>query len=303
VKELEIQYNDFSVWQQKKSVKSMLKHQETYWLKEFQGIIPVINLPIDFNRPLTRNPEGGFQSFKISKHTASALKTLALKENTTMFVVMLAVYNVFLSKICRQQDIIVGVPTAGRRHPGLDQIIGMFVNTLALRNFPENEITFIEFLRHTRQRTLEAFDNEDYQFEDLVNQTIKQRDTSRNPIFDVFYSFRAPGVSQELPINLSDDQETTVVSGEEYRNHGTTVSMFDLYFLGAEIKGELFLVLTYSAKLFKKETIERFIGYIEEIIAAVVENRNIILGSIEISHNLGFAETTILHDEENDFGF
>jgi len=303
MKELKIHYSDFAQWQHSNAVKSAVMHQETYWLKEFSGKIPVINLPTDYERPVNKSPEGGYQIFKINKREASALKALALKENTTMFVIMLAVYNVFLSKISRQKDIVVGVPTAGRRHPGLDVVIGMFVNTLALRNCPVDEITFVDFLTHTRQRTLETFVNQDYQFEDLVNKVVKQRDPSRNPLFDVFFSFRAPGVSQELPINLSDNEDAVVMPWEEAPRQGTTLSMFDLYFLGAEIKEELLLVLTYSSRLFKNETIERFVHYIKEIISSVTENNQERLKNIKISHDLGTAVSTIFHEEEDEFGF
>ncbi|UCH97248.1 MAG: hypothetical protein JSV88_10465 [Candidatus Aminicenantes bacterium] len=305
LKELKLQYKDFSVWCSSEEVQSVLQHQETYWLKEFQGKIPVINLPTDWERPVNKRFEGGYQVFKINKKTTSALKTLALKENATLFAIMLAVYNVFLSKISRQKDIVVGVPTGGRHHPGLDDIIGMFVNTLVLRNYPEDEKTFADFLRQVRQRTLEAFANQDYQFEDLVNQVVKQRDTSRNPIFDVFFSFRAPGVTQELPVSLSDDEGSPLKPDKETTGTGaeTTLSMFDLYLQGAEIKEEIFLVLVYSTKLFKKETIKRFVNYITDIILSVTGNNQVKLKDIKISHDLGIADSTFLQDEKEDFGF
>ena len=303
LKELKIQYKDFCEWQNSSAVKAAVKLQETYWLKEFQGEIPIINLPTDYQRPVNKSFEGSLHIFKINKKETSALKALALKENTTLFVIMLTIYSIFLSKICRQKDIIVGIPIAGRRHAGLDNTIGMFVNTLALRNYPRDEQTWEDFLKRVRQRTLEAFANQDYQFEDLVDKIVKQRDTSRNPIFDVFFSFRAPGVSQELPPGLTGDENSTHTPGEKSPRQGTTMSLFDLYFLGKEIKEELFLVLVYSSELFKKETIARFVGYVKEIVSAVVENSMIQLGDIKISHDLGIAASTILRDEENDFDF
>jgi surfactin family lipopeptide synthetase A len=301
--QLNIQYKDFCEWQNSKAVKAAVKHQETYWLKEFQGEIPIINLPTDYQRPVNKSYEGGFQIFKINKKETSVLKALALKENTTLFVIMLTIYYIFLSKISRQKDIIVGIPIAGRRHAGLDNTIGMFVNTLALRNYIGDKQTWVDFLKRVRQRALEAFANKDYQFDDLVDKVVKQRDTSRNPIFDVFFSFRAPGVSQELPPGLTDDEDSNVAPGEKSPHQGVTLSFFDLYFLGKEIKEELFLVFFYSSELFKRETIARFVSYVKEIVSAVVENNIIELGDIKISHDLGIAASTILRDEENDFGF
>jgi hypothetical protein len=303
LKELKIQHKDFCEWQNSRAVKAAVKHQETYWLKEFQGELPIINLPADYQRSVNKSYEGGFHIFKIDKKETSSLKALALKENTTLFVIMLTIYNIFLSKISRQKDIIVGIPTAGRRHAGLENTIGMFVNTLALRNYPGDEQTWEDFLKRVRQRTLEAFANQDSQFEDLVDKIVKQRDTSRNPIFDVFFSFRAPGVNQELPPGLADDEDSGLEPGEKSPRQGATLSFFDFYFLGKEINEELFLVFVYSSELFKKETITRFVGYIKEIVSAVVENNMIPLGDIKISHDLGIAASTILQDEEIDFDF
>jgi surfactin family lipopeptide synthetase A len=303
LQELKLQYKDFCEWQYRRAVKAAMKHQETYWLREFQGEIPIINLPTDYQRPVNKSYEGGFHIFKINKKETSALKALALKENTTLFVIMLTIYNIFLSKISRQNDIIVGIPIAGRRHAGLDNTIGMFVNSLALRNHIGDKNTWEDFLKRVRQRTLEAFANQDYQFEDLVEKVVKQRDTSRNPIFDVFFSFRAPGVSQELPPGLTDDEDSNLEPGEKTPHQGATLSFFDLYFRGKEIKDELFFVFIYSSELFKKETIARFVGYVKEIVSAAVENNMIELGDIKISHDLGIAASTILQDEEIDFDF
>jgi hypothetical protein len=291
---LKIQYRDFSQWQNSEAVKSARQHQENYWLNVFRGELPVIHLPTAWPRPAIKRYEGGYRFFKIDHKGTSSLNALALKENTTLFIILLSIYNLFLAKISRQKDIIVGIPIAGRRHRGLDNIIGMFVNTLALRNYPGDEATFAAFLKEVRQRALEAFENQDYPFDDLVNKVFKQRDPSRNPLFDVFFSFRAPGVSQEMP----------EIPGEENASrHGSLLSMFDLYLMGTEVKEELILVLIYSAALFELETISRFVGYIKEIIAAVTENNHIKLKDINIAHDLGFARPTISPAEESDFGF
>ncbi|MCP5108150.1 MAG: hypothetical protein GY950_32485, partial [bacterium] len=162
LQEVKIQYRDFCQWLARRTVKAMLNRQETYWLKQFDRDIPVLNLPTDYPRPVPKGFEGASLSFKIGKDGSAGLKALATRENTTLFVVLLAVYNIFLAKICMQNDIIVGIPIAGRRHPGLNDIIGMFVNTLVLRNYPEGEKTFDDFLKQVKHRTLDAFENQDY---------------------------------------------------------------------------------------------------------------------------------------------
>jgi non-ribosomal peptide synthetase component F len=102
-------------------------------------------------------------------------------------MVLLAVYYVLLEKYTGQKDIVVGSPIAGRHHEDLQQIVGMFVNTLVLRNYPTEEKTFRQFLAEVRENSLQAFDNQDYQFEMLVDRLNLARDLSRNPLFDVMF--------------------------------------------------------------------------------------------------------------------
>lgn len=302
---LNFQYKDFTEWLNRTDTQSALKKQEKFWLKEFENELPVLNLPLDFQRPAERIFDGGSLAFYIEAEQVKALKKLGAKKNTTLFTVLLALYNVFLSKISRQKDIITGIPINGRRHAGLESIIGMFVNTLALRNYPEDEITFEEFLDRAKQRTLDAFENQDYPFEDLVNKVVKHRDPGRNPIFDAFFSFTYPGVSADL----EDEWDQQGIAGLKLEEYGEnlSLSMFDLFFFGKEGKNEtdsLLLGFTYAAALFKKETIERFTGYFKEIISTVVENTRVKLKDIKISHQLGIAKANVFQDErENDFDF
>jgi hypothetical protein len=299
---LRIQYKDFAQWRNSDAVKADAARQEKYWLSQFTGEIPVLNLPTDYERPAVKTTEGSSLNFEIPTARASALKTLALKENTTLFVVMLCVYCVLLSKISRQQDIIVGTPIAGRRYDGLDDMIGMFVNTLALRNHPAGEKTFLDFLKEVKQRTLDAFENQDYQFEDLVNKVVRQRDMSRNPVFDAFYSFTYPNIKNNgiQPEDMPDREPANV---KIKPGSSSAASMFDLYLVLADLGNAIFGVITYSTRLFKRETIERYTGYLEEIISAVCENNRVTLNEIKISHDLGTAAAEIFQDEEDDFGF
>ncbi len=300
---LRFQYRDFACWQNSETVQAALKQQQEYWLGVFAAGIPVLKLPIDYERPAKKSYDGGCRFFKIGKTETAGLKALALKENTTIFAAMFAIYNVFLSKISRQTDVVVGVPIAGRRHAGLDRLIGMFVNTLALNTHIEPGTSFKDFLRSIRHRLVEAFENQDYQFEDLVNQVVKARDAGRNPIFDVFFSFRAAGISLDLPQDLSWDEDPGRQSEKAAPVEGTSLSMFDLYFYGAEVKEELILGFTYSAKLFKRETIARFVRYIRNIISELVQDDQLELADIKISHDLGSASVKVSTAEERDFGF
>ncbi|MCP5053164.1 MAG: hypothetical protein GY940_38720, partial [bacterium] len=287
------------------AAKKELKRQESYWLKTFEKEPQMINLPVDFERPANKSYEGGVLGITVERSEAAALNAFALKENTTLFVVVLSMYNIFLSKICRQSDIVVGIPTSGRNFPGLASMLGMFINSMALRNYPEGQKTFKEFVQQVKTRTLDSFENPDYPFEDLVAKVVKTRDAARNPVFDVFFSFTYPHVetaeSEELPAAVDFPLKLGPYARDIEKHR--LLSMFDLYLHGLKLKDDISLGLTYCSSLFKKETIERFAGYFKDILSAVMENNEIKIEDIKISHDLGIAQTNVFQDEDDEFDF
>ncbi|MCP4213835.1 MAG: amino acid adenylation domain-containing protein, partial [bacterium] len=252
---LRIQYKDFSQWWNSGKEKENIKKQEIYWLKEFKGEVPVLNLPTDYPRPSIQSFEGGTLNFQLEKNETTLLKTLALEEGVTLYMVLLGLFNVFLSKVAGMEDIVIGTPTAGRRHPDLEQVMGMFVNTLALRNYPNSNNSFLNFLQEVKERTLEAFENQDYPFEDLVENVEVNRDAGRNPLFDVLFNFQGHSPAGEEPPGEYADE--TQPEKQEF----SVTSKFDLT-LHALDSGEIILfTFEYCSKLFKEETIRRFISY------------------------------------------
>ncbi|MCP5108355.1 MAG: hypothetical protein GY950_33520, partial [bacterium] len=184
-----LQYKDFSDWQNSVKGKEMVKQQKEYWLNAYGGDIPLLNLPVDFPRPRVQSFEGRDIPFEIGVEETGGLKELAGKQGTTLYTILLAVFNILLAKISGQEDIVVGTPVAGRRHVEMEPVIGMFVNTLALRNFPDGETSFTGFLQTVKENALNAFENQDYPFEELVEEIAVNRDVSRNPLFDVMFVF------------------------------------------------------------------------------------------------------------------
>ncbi|MDQ1350574.1 MAG: hypothetical protein QG657_876, partial [Acidobacteriota bacterium] len=187
---LRLQYKDFSQWQNNEKEQAAIKQQGIYWREQLDGEIPLLNLPIDFPRPAVQSFAGNETRFEISPDVTAALINLALENGTTLYMVLLSIYNVLLAKLSGQEDIIVGTAVAGRKHADLEQIIGMFVNTLPLRNFPDGDRTFTDFLAEVKQRTLDAFANQDYPYEALVEELAPERDAGRNPLFDVVFALQ-----------------------------------------------------------------------------------------------------------------
>ena len=282
---LRIQYKDFSLWKHRQHLvnREPMESRETYWLEQFRGPIPVLNLPCDYPRPAQRSFEGGVVESRLEAETAKKLKALALAGDVTLYILGLSLFNILMMKLSGQEDIVVGTPTAGRDHADLEPLIGMFVNTLALRNYPVGSKRFKDFLQEVKERTLQAFAHQDYGFETLVKRVTVERDPGRSPIFDVFFAVQ----NMERP-----DFQVPGLRLRPYEYEGN-ISRFDLCFHVFEEGTQLLLVLDYCTRLFKRETVELFFKNFNEITAAILENPEILLQEIEISIEARKAEPAV----------
>ncbi|MCP5106693.1 MAG: amino acid adenylation domain-containing protein, partial [bacterium] len=274
---LKLQYKDFSQWRNSPQQKKAIKQQETFWLHQFPGndAIPVLDLPTDYPRPEMQSFEGASVDFTLSETLSKTLFDIAAESNTTLYMTILSIYTILLSKLSGREDIVVGTPIAARGRSDLQNIIGMFVNTLAIRNFPETAKTFDGYLKEVKERTLEAYENQDYQFEDLVDKVTQQRDTSRNPVFDVMFNL----------LNQADfNSGSTAAANPEQGSfvHKESTSKFDLNLTAVNMAGRLFFNLQYCTELFNADTIDRFINYFKKIIEELTVKKNSKLSQIEI---------------------
>ena len=285
--ELKIQYKDYSVWQNELLKKETLKKQEEYWLERFAGELPVLNMPLDYPRPPVQSFEGKEITFTIEKDLSKRLNNIAAKNGSTLYMLLLAAYNVLLSKYTGQQDIIIGSPVAGRLHADLTQIIGMFVNTLAMRNYPVANKTFNEFLEEVRTNSLQAYENQEYQFEELVEKVQVSRDLGRNPLFDTMF------ILQNLE-GRETEYEGLKFKQYEFEN---TAAKFDLSLAGVEVSGEVLFSMVYAQKLFHKETIERLSDHFKNILEIIAENPDIRICEIDM---LSSEEKETILDKFND---
>jgi amino acid adenylation domain-containing protein len=287
---LKLQYRDFSKWQNSRLNNKEIMKQEEFWLRELGGEIPMLNLPTDFPRPSVQSYEGKTIPFGFDQEETKLLKEMIRSEGVTLFIIILSIYNVLLSKICSQDEIIIGTPIVGRRHADLYNIIGFFVNTLALRSDVPGEEKFQTFLHRVKRRALDAFDNQDYQFENLVEKVETNRDMSHNPIFSVSFV-----------LNENIWQDTNELPGNEMKgmkikpyHYPHKTSKFDLSLRGVESEEKLYFSFEYCTKLFKEETIARFIDYFKRIMRSVIDAPGKKLSEIEITS--GEDKKQILYD-------
>jgi tyrocidine synthetase-3 len=286
---LPIQYTDFAEWQNSKSVKKALKKQEQYWLDQFSGEIPVLNIPADYMRLEEPDFKGSRIDFGISKEKTGQLKKLAKEENLTMFMIMFALFNVLLSKLSLQEDIVVGTDVAGRRNADLMQIAGCFVNSLPIRSFPGGEKRFIDFLAEIRKQSILAFENQDYPFEDLVDKKVVKRAPNRNPLFDAMFSYHTNEANQ--------GNRPNVPLGYDYKNE---TAKFDLLLTVIDSGMKMDCAFEYKTSLFKEDRIKKYIKLFEEILVSLLEDKTTKLKDILVTSDLLDAETDNI---SIDFGF
>jgi fengycin family lipopeptide synthetase D len=274
---LKFQYKDYSEWQNCEDREKATRQQEEYWMKQFEGEIPVLDLPGDYPRQAIQSFEGAVVEFELSIQQTRGLNELAVEEGATFYMLLLAFTSVFLSKISNQEDIVIGTPIAARRHIDLERIVGMFVNTLAVRTYPGGEKTFREFLKEIKERTLRAFDNQEYQFEDLVEKVLVKRDISRNPLFDAVFTLQ----NSKKQIRTIPGVEIPKLNIKPY-NLETQTTKFDINLTCTRTENMLLFAFKYCTKLFKRETIKRFTAYFEKLVVSVIEQPGMKLYLIDI---------------------
>jgi amino acid adenylation domain-containing protein len=267
-----LHYRDFATWQIEYLKGERIKKQEEFWLTRFRGEIPVLNLAADFRRPAVRSFEGDKIVFNLDGVLYRSIHRELQINNVTLHMLLLTVLNILLFKYTGQDDVIIGTPVAGRNHRDVEKIIGMFVNTLALRNQPSGEKTFRQFLNEVKENSFAAYESQEYQFEELVGKLRIARDLSRNPLFDVLFILQN---MEQSAIDVRDLSFTPVSIPKAVAN-------FDLTLCAEETDGEISFELVYCTRLFKKETMERFAKHFLRIVEIVTSDPRITLNEIDM---------------------
>ena len=179
---VQFQYKDYSEWQNSKEYKSKIDAQKRYWLKEFSETPEPIDLPTDYERPEDRTKKGNTIGFTIAQEQISELDLFSKKEKVTMFSVLFSTIVVLLNKISSQKDIVIGTPVSGRVNDHLTSMVGVFINSLALRISLEDDFTFNELVQVVNKKTLDSLKNQEYNYEDLIDDLKLERDRKRTQV-------------------------------------------------------------------------------------------------------------------------
>ncbi|RBL90280.1 non-ribosomal peptide synthetase [Chitinophaga flava] len=259
---LSIQYKDYACWQQQQlSGESLLQHRQ-YWMQQLQAPLPVLELPLDKQRPALKTYNGNNIYKKLNTRVAEQLTNICRQQDATLFMGLLTGVTALLHRYSNQEDIIIGSPIAGREHAALADQIGFYLNTLALRLQPGEKTSFAELLQHAKQVTLQAYQHQVYPFDQLLDTLELQRDMSRSPLFDVLIDYH----HNKEKATTQRQLQGLKVSGYEAEVH--PVSKFDLTFMFIDNPEGLHLLIEYNTDLFEETTVHRMFTQLEELIAA-----------------------------------
>ena len=267
----EIAYKDYAVWQQEYLSSDSMKMQRSYWQEALSGELPLLNLHTDNPRGAVQTFTGARIGFEIGSETTNKLRAFAAIRGTTMYMLALAVYNVLLSKYTGQEDIIVGTPVAGRHRREVQDVAGVFINTLPLRNAPRGDLSFAQFLAEVAQRGVSAFAQADCPFERMLADLQIAREPSRNPLFDTMlmyakdtFRLKMGGVDAELyPLDPGVAKLDLTL---------------ELYDSGDSLKCQL----EYNTDLYRESTVRRMISHLVRLFTLLTDAPDTRLSDVSV---------------------
>ena len=184
---LPVQYADFAVWQREILQDDILDYQISYWKKQLKNYLAVVEIPIDRPRPAQQSFRGARQSIVFPENLTAAIKQLSRRESVTLFTTLLAAFKTLLYRYSGQEEVVIGSPIAGRNRTEIENLIGLFANTLVLRTDLSENPSFRDLLKRVREASFGAYAHQDLPFEKLVEELQPERDLSRNPLFQVMF--------------------------------------------------------------------------------------------------------------------
>ncbi len=259
--QLPLQYADFASWQRERFKGQALTSQMDYWKQKLANAPASLDLPTDYRRPQMRTFNGAQESVLLPVDLSRRVKALSQREGATLFMTLLAAFQTLLFRYTGQDDIVVGSPIAGRTHVETENLIGAFVNTLALRGDLSGNPTFREFLGQARETALESYTHQEVPFERIVEELRPDRSTNRTPLFQVMFALHDPPADISLAgLTLSSFQLDR------------TKSKFDLTLEVEEQANGLRTSFEYNTDLFAPATMQRMLEHFQNLLTGIVAN-------------------------------
>ncbi|MBC9912781.1 non-ribosomal peptide synthetase [Chitinophaga varians] len=271
---LPIQYKDYAVWQQEQLSGALFAEHRAYWMQQLQGELPGLTLPSYRQRPAMMTANGYELSARISNDLAAKLRELCQLQQGTLFMGLMSVLKMLLFRYTGQQDIIVGCPVAGRDHADLQDQIGFYINTIALRTGVNGSDSFSEVLRKVREVTLSAYSHQLYPFDSLVEDLQVRRDMSRSPICDIVMVLQNQFDKRDLK-DLDTRQGGFIIDG------GKRAVKLDLHISFLEREGAMHMGVQFNSDIYDRESMVRFIHHYVNLLTQVILQPEMPLHTLE----------------------
>ncbi|QHS63368.1 non-ribosomal peptide synthetase [Chitinophaga agri] len=265
---LRVQYKDYAYWQRSQLPEALLSSRN-YWTERFSGVHPVLDLPTDYLRPSVKGYQGASYTYTFNAGDSELFGQVLQDHQSTLFMGLLALVKLLLYRYTGQTDLIVGSPVAGREHPDLENQVGFYVNTLALRDELKGGEGFNALLKQVRQTVLEGFAHQAYPFDELVTMLSLSHDMSRSPLFDVMVSL------QDTPVSPSVSGLSVESVALDHR-----ISKFDLLFSFVRDEAGIRLELEYDTALYRESTVSRMAGHLGQLLTAILSSPDTALDEI-----------------------
>ena len=269
--ELAVQYADYAVWQRQQLRGAALERQLAYWRQQLAGAPPLLELPTDRPRPVMQSYRGGHEPVEMPAALLERLEALARAEGATLYMVLLAAFQVLLGRYAAADDVVVGSAIAGRTRREVEELIGFFVNTLVLRADLSGNPGFREVLRRVREATLGAYEHQELPFERLVEELQPERSLSHSPLFQVMFL---------VNMQRGEAGEGGIRARSIEAQLGTT--KFDLTLAlapGADgLRGEL----EYASDLFERGTMVRMLAHLQRVLEQVTEDPELPISQLRL---------------------
>ncbi|HZW29446.1 MAG TPA: amino acid adenylation domain-containing protein [Isosphaeraceae bacterium] len=264
-----IQYADYAAWQRDWLQGEVLQAQLDYWAGRLAGL-PDLELPTDRPRPAVPSQRGGLRTASLPRPLLEAVRGLGRQEGATLYMTLLAAFQVLLHRYSGQTDLAVGTPVAGRTHPELEGLIGLFVNTLVLRSDLSGDPGFRELLRRVRRTAIGAYAHQDLPFDKLVSVVQPERAGGRTPLFQVLFAL------QNAPLPTLQSPELTITPLEA----ASGTSKFDLSLYAREAAEGLELGMEYSTDLFDAATVDGMLAHYRVLLEGIMAEPDRPIGAI-----------------------
>jgi amino acid adenylation domain-containing protein/FkbH-like protein/FkbM family methyltransferase len=269
---LRIHYKDYAVWQEQLLESPAMAAHQSYWHEQFRRVPPALELPTDFSRAAMQTFRGDHIQRRLDAPLAAGIRAVAARHGATLFMTLLSALDVLLYRYTGETDITVGSPMTGRVHPDLENQVGFYVNTLALRVAVAPRERFATLLDRVRDDMAAAFDHQAYPFDRLVEELRLRRDLGRSPLFDI------------MLVVEEDAQTPLVLTDVNVRSVGLRhdVSRFDITFHIAPAADGLELGVQFNTGLFRRERIEALAGHFEAVLRGIAGDDTIAVGDLDL---------------------